>query len=98
MYPGRGDGTIGSPTGLNGALGNVLPSTAHLVSLGDMTGDAYPDLVANHNGDLWLYAGDPARKPGVKPAVKSRLRVELTHSVTARDTAPAVGQQPTALS
>ncbi|MFE6852169.1 FG-GAP-like repeat-containing protein [Streptomyces sp. NPDC057674] len=70
FYPGRGDGTIESPTGLNGALGNLLPATAQLVSVGDLTGDAYPDLVANNNGDLWLYAGDPTRKPGVKPAIK----------------------------
>ncbi|MFJ4868610.1 FG-GAP-like repeat-containing protein [Streptomyces sp. NPDC088757] len=70
IYPGRGDGTIGSPSGLNGALGNTLPNTAQLVSVGDLTGDDYPDLVANYNGNLWLYAGDPAKKPGVKAATK----------------------------
>ncbi|MFJ4478690.1 FG-GAP-like repeat-containing protein [Streptomyces xanthochromogenes] len=70
VYPGRGDGSLGEAVGLNGALGNILPDTAQVVSVGDMNGDGYPDLVANYNNALWLYAGDPARKPGVKTAVK----------------------------
>ncbi|MFE3526478.1 FG-GAP repeat domain-containing protein [Streptomyces sp. NPDC059161] len=70
VYPGRGDGRLGEAVGLNGALGNILPGTAQIVSVGDMNGDGYPDLVASYNGALWLYPGDPAKKPGVKAAVK----------------------------
>ncbi|MEV6723797.1 VCBS repeat-containing protein [Streptomyces xanthochromogenes] len=32
VYPGRGDGTLGRPVGLNGAVGNVLPGAAQVVS------------------------------------------------------------------
>ncbi|MEU9521756.1 FG-GAP-like repeat-containing protein [Streptomyces sp. NPDC048224] len=70
IYPGKGDGTLGAPSGLNGALGDLLPNTAQIASIGDLNNDGYPDLVANYNGNLWLLAGDPARKPAVKPAVK----------------------------
>ncbi|MEU3500627.1 FG-GAP-like repeat-containing protein [Streptomyces hundungensis] len=70
VYPGQDGGTLGQPMGLNGALGSALPGSAQVVSVGDINGDGYPDLVAKYNDNLWLYAGDPAAKPGVKPAVK----------------------------
>ncbi|MEU3504074.1 hypothetical protein ABZ726_26085 [Streptomyces hundungensis] len=61
---------------MNGALGNVLPDTAQVLSIGDTNGDGYPDLVAKYNNNLWFYVGDPAAKPGV-PAVKLGRTVAL---------------------
>ncbi|MER5484536.1 FG-GAP-like repeat-containing protein [Streptomyces sp. NPDC002812] len=70
VYPNRGDGTLASPV----RIGTGLPTDSQVVGVGDATGDGYPDLLATLGDTLWLYAGDPAANPGVKPGVQIGLR------------------------
>ncbi|NYI07598.1 FG-GAP-like repeat-containing protein [Allostreptomyces psammosilenae] len=69
VYPGNGDGTVGSRIVMNG-VGSAWANAAQIVSVGDLTGDAYPDVVVEDGGRLLLFAGDPVNKPGVKPGVQ----------------------------
>ncbi|MFC8868873.1 FG-GAP-like repeat-containing protein [Streptomyces sp. NPDC057148] len=66
VYPNTGDGAVASPT----VIRSGLPTSARFVGVGDATGDGHPDLVASYDDKLWLYAGDPSARPGVKAPVR----------------------------
>ncbi|MGK9461804.1 FG-GAP-like repeat-containing protein [Streptomyces sp. G6] len=66
VYPNTGDGAVASPT----VIRSGLPASARFVGVGDATGDGHPDLVASYDDKLWLYAGDPSARPGVKAPVR----------------------------
>ncbi|MCY0929226.1 FG-GAP-like repeat-containing protein [Streptomyces sp. H27-H1] len=70
VYPNRGDGTLASPV----RIGTGFPADSQVAGVGDATGDGYPDVIATIGDTLWLYAGDPAANPGVKPGVQIGLR------------------------
>lgn len=79
VYPNRGDGTIATPT----VVGTGLPADARFVAAGDSTGDGHPDLVAVYGDKLWLYAGDPAARPGLRAPVEIGSRGWNAMTVTA---------------
>ncbi|MFD7169750.1 FG-GAP-like repeat-containing protein [Streptomyces violascens] len=70
IYPGNGDGTLGNSVVFKGYGANWDSSITNIVTTVDSTGDGYPDIIASWGGGLWLYAGDPTSKPGIKAPVQ----------------------------
>lgn len=53
LYPGKGNGTFGSPVDLGGGFGSV----SLLQVVGDVTGDGWPDLQGQRGNVLYIWPG-----------------------------------------
>ncbi|MDI6518044.1 FG-GAP-like repeat-containing protein [Streptomyces coelicoflavus] len=88
VYPNTGNGALTSPT----VIRSGLPADARFVGVGDATGDGHPDLVATYDDKLWLYAGDPAARPGVRAPVEIGSRGWNAMTLTAPGDADGDGR------
>lgn len=67
LYPGKGNGRLGTRTLLTARFGHMRELTA----IGDLNRDGYPDLLASQisNGDVYLYPGRKGARFGARTVI-----------------------------
>jgi hypothetical protein len=82
LYPGRGNGTFGSPIRVTTGFSAYNQLRGH----GDFTGDGKADLLARAgNGDLYLYPGRGSATSAFSPRIKLRAWPDVKTVVSPGD-------------